>query len=69
ISGEMMVNGEIVSGRWRALAAMLPIVLIFPVVIFLHAVMFSAFLTFGLWVYRLRKPIIVVEQLVDDAIE
>jgi hypothetical protein len=62
LSGQMMVNGEMVTGRGQALLSMLPLVVMFPVIITLQAFMFGAFLTFGLWIYRLRRPINVASE-------
>ena len=60
LTGTMMINGEMVSGRGTILMDMLPILALFPMIIVLHAFMFGGFLVFGLWVYRLKKPIKVV---------
>jgi hypothetical protein len=62
LTGEMAVNGEIVSGRVRAFIAMAPIVLMFPIVITLHAFMFGGLLTMGLWLYRTKRPIEVIPE-------
>ncbi|MEM6626696.1 MAG: hypothetical protein AAF719_08340 [Pseudomonadota bacterium] len=62
ITGEMAVNGEIVSGRVEALIAMAPIVVLFPIIITLHAFMFGGFITLGLWLYRFKRPIEVVPE-------
>lgn len=60
ITGSAIVNGEVVQGRGEALMATAPIMVLFPVVIGLQAVMFSGFLTFGVWVYRKFRSITVV---------
>ena len=62
ITGEMTVNGEIVSGRGSALVAMAPILIVFPVIITLQAFVFGGFMTLGLWIYRLRRPIEVIPE-------
>lgn len=61
-TGQMAVNGEMVQGRGPALMAMLPMLLLFPVFIVLHAFIFGAFLTFGAWLYRLRRPLRVIPE-------
>ena len=62
MTGQMAVNGEIVEGRGAALAAMAPVVVAFPIIIVLHAFMFGGLLTFGTWLYRLRRPLTVVSE-------
>ena len=62
LTGEMMVNGEVVQGRGTALAAMLPMLVLFPVVIAMQAFMFGGFLLGGLWLYRLKRPLRVVAE-------
>ncbi len=60
LTGEMNVNGEMVSGRLKVLSALVPMLMLFPVVVTLHAFMFGGFVTLGLWLYRLKRPIEVI---------
>ena len=62
LTGEMTVNGELVEGRGAALASMLPMLVLFPVVIVMHAFMFGGFLIGGLWLYRLKRPLRVTNE-------
>ncbi|MEO0608730.1 MAG: hypothetical protein AAFY82_10915 [Pseudomonadota bacterium] len=62
LTGEMTVNGEIVSGRVEVLSAMAPIVVLFPIIVILHAFMFGGFITLGLWLYRFKRPIEVIPE-------
>lgn len=58
-SGSMTVNGDMVQGRGSVLAAMLPAVILLPIVIAIQAVVFGIFVTVGAALYRLRKPLAV----------
>lgn len=60
ITGEMSINGEMVTGRGPALLAILPVAALFPVIVFLQSFIFGAFLTAGIWLYRLKRPIEVI---------
>ena len=60
ITGETMMNGETVEGRIPALLALAPMIILFPVVIFLQSFIFAAFLTGGVWLYSRKRPIDVV---------
>ena len=62
ITGEMAVNGETVSGRGPALLAMAPMLILFPIVVFLKSFIFAAFLTGGVWLYRLKRPLVVISE-------
>ena len=62
VTGEMTVNGEIVTGRVQALTAIAPIIVIFPIVATLQAFIFGGFIAFGLWLYRLLRPIEVIPE-------
>ena len=62
ISGTTVVNGEVVHGRGAALIQMLPLLVILPIVIGLQSLIFGAFLTGGVWLYRLRRPLTVVAE-------
>lgn len=62
ITGQMMVNGEMVQGRGVVLGAMAPFLIFAPIFIGLQAVMFSAFLTGGLFLYRLWRPLQVLPE-------
>jgi hypothetical protein len=61
-TGQMAVNGEMVQGRGPALMAMLPMLVLFPIIIVMQAFMFGGFLTFGAWLYRLRRPLKIVPE-------
>ena len=56
-----MINGEIVSDRGEAFMQLLPFFVLFPVIITLHAFMFGGFLVLGLWLYRKKRPIRVID--------
>ena len=58
----MTVNGEIVSGRGPALLAMAPMLIFFPIVVFLQSIIFAAWLTGGVWLYRLKRPLVVISE-------
>lgn len=62
ITGEMYVNGETVYGRGSALLAMAPMLILFPIVVFLQSFIFAAFLTGGVWLYRLKRPLVVISE-------
>jgi len=63
ISGSMMLNGDMVEGRLEVLLALLPMLILFPLVIVFQGAIFSGLLVLGLLVYRQFKPIeIVVDQ-------
>jgi len=61
VSGEIVVNGELVRGRGAVLAAIAPFVLVIPIVVPLHALVFGGLMTAGLWLYRLHKPLRVID--------
>ncbi|MFT4954363.1 MAG: hypothetical protein ACI8U3_000734 [Brevundimonas sp.] len=58
-SGSMVVNGDMVQGRGSVLVAMLPLLILLPIIFALQAVIFGAFATAGAALYRLRKPLSV----------
>lgn len=60
LTGSMHVNGDEVQGRSAVLAALVPMFILFPLIIFFHALMFSGFLTLGVWLYRKIRPITLV---------
>lgn len=62
LTGEMTIYGELVQGRATILMNMLPFFLLVPIIVLFHAFWFGGFLLFGLWVYRTRRPIRVVEE-------
>ena len=62
LTGQMGVNGEMVYGRGAALMAILPLLVMFPIILVLQAFLAGAVVTFGLWLYRLRRPLSVVTQ-------
>jgi uncharacterized membrane protein len=59
-TGEMLVNGVMVHGTWPVLRSMLPMLVLFPIVIVGQAFMFGGMLTLGVWLYQLRRPLLVV---------
>ena len=65
-TGQMLVNGEIIEGRGAVLAAMAPFLIFAPLLLAIQAVMFGGFLTAGLWLYRLRRPLRVVTEGTDS---
>lgn len=62
VNGQTVVNGEVIHGRAAALLALAPFMIMLPIVIALHAFMFSGLLTFGAWLYRLRRPLAVTPE-------
>ena len=58
--GTTMMNGEAVSGALGALM-ILPMLIVTPFILLFHALFFGGILTFGLWLYRLRRPIEISE--------
>ncbi|MFN4025657.1 MAG: hypothetical protein ACK4MQ_12575 [Hyphomonas sp.] len=60
LTGSTTFNDEVVEGRGAVLVTLVPLFVLFPIVIFFHALMFSGFLTFGVWLYRKFRPITVV---------
>lgn len=62
LTGEMTVNGELVEGRGAALASILPMLVLFPVIIVMQAFMLGGLLTGGLWLYRLKRPLRVTSE-------
>lgn len=59
LSGEMNVNGEMVYGAGPVFIAILPLLVMMPIIIVVQAFMFGGFLTFGLWLYRHWRPLSV----------
>lgn len=57
--GAMLVNGETINGRGAVLMAMLPMIVILPVILALQAVMFGGMITGGAALYRLWRPLSV----------
>ncbi|MBL4616251.1 MAG: hypothetical protein JKY46_01015 [Robiginitomaculum sp.] len=60
LTGDVTVNGEVIQGRVKALLEILPALLFFPVYIVVQAFSFAIFLSFGLWLYRLKHPLRVI---------
>jgi hypothetical protein len=60
VTGQVAVNDEMVYGTGPALRAMLPILVLFPPIVVFQAFIFAGFLTFGIWLYRLRRPLLVI---------
>lgn len=61
-SGTMQVNGEMVEGRGAVMAAMLPMLILVPIIVALQAVMFGGFVVAGAALYRLRRPLSVTAE-------
>lgn len=59
LTGQMGVNGEMVYGRGPAIMAMLPMLIMFPIIIVVQAFMVGGLVMFGLWLYRTRWPLTV----------
>ena len=62
ITGEMTVNEQVVQGRGAALMAILPMFILFPIIIILQSFMFAAMLVGGLWLYRLKRPLRILDE-------
>jgi hypothetical protein len=60
VTGEMAVNGHTVHGRIAVLARLAPMLVAAPIVIVLQGFLFGAFLTGGVWLYRLRRRLEIV---------
>lgn len=64
-SGSMSVNGDMVQGRGAVLVAMIPMVILLPIVVAIQALIFGGFVTIGAALYRQRRPLsITVETTV-----
>lgn len=61
-TGSMMVNGEMVQGHGAVLTAMLPMLILVPLVIAIQSVVFAAFITAGAALYRLWRPLSVTTE-------
>jgi hypothetical protein len=62
LTGQMMVNGEMVYGRGRIFLEMLPILIVFPIAIVMNALMLGGLVIGGLALYRKRRPIELVDE-------
>lgn len=60
ITGDMTVNGELISGRGPAMIALSPMLILSLIVVFLQSFFFAAFLTGGVWLYRHKRPSVVI---------
>ena len=61
VSGEAMINGEVVEVSGSGLAQFLPMLALLPVIIIFHAFAFSGFLLLGLVIYRIWRPVQVTD--------
>ena len=52
IAGQMSVNGEMVYGHGVVFMQMLPLLVLAPIIIVMHAFMFGGLITLGVWIYR-----------------
>lgn len=62
LTGEMTVNGELVESRGQVLMQILPMLILFPIIIVVHAFMFGALIIGGMAIYRKRRPIELVDE-------
>lgn len=61
-SEQATINGVIVEGTGPILTAMIPVLLLFPVVIIIQSFIAGGMLVLGLAVYRLWRPIKITDQ-------
>lgn len=61
IVGTGEVNGEAIAGRGALIAGILPMFVLFPIVIVMHAFMFGGVLLFGMWIYRRFRTVEIVD--------
>lgn len=54
-------NGQAVEGSGGVLFVFLPLIMV-PVILAFHAVMFGGLIVLGLWIYQKRRPIRVIEE-------
>lgn len=62
LAGEMSVNGEMVHGRGVVFMHMLPLLVLMPIIIVMHAFMFGGLITLGVLIYRRFRPLTVVAE-------
>jgi hypothetical protein len=62
VTGQIAVNGVVVHGIGPALSAIVPFVILLPVVIVVQAFIVGGILTFGIWLYQLNRPLQVVAE-------
>ena len=55
----LTVNGDPVSGVGAFLAGALPVMILFPVMIFIQALIFGGFFVLAMMIYRMFRPITV----------
>lgn len=67
VSGQMMVNGDMVQGRAAVIGAMAPMAILIPIIIAVQAVLFGGFVLAGAALYRLRRPISVTAETTTPA--
>ncbi len=62
LTGEMMVNGEVVYGRGAIFLNIVPMLIIFPIFIVMHAFMFGGLIIGGIALYRKKRPLTLVDE-------
>lgn len=62
LTGEMTVNGELVQSRGQVMMRMIPMLIILPIIIVMHAFMLGALIIGGMALYRKRRPIELVDE-------
>lgn len=64
--GEVMINGETIQGR-EVFSAMIPFLVLLPLIIAVQALVLGAFVTAGAALYRLRRPLAVTAETTTPA--
>jgi hypothetical protein len=62
LSGQMSVNGEMVYGSGQIFVQLLPMIILLPIIIVMHAFMFGGMITLGVWIYRHFRPLTVTAE-------
>ncbi len=60
--GEVMINGEVIQGRGAVFSALIPFLVLLPLIIAVQALILGAFVTAGAALYRLRRPLAVTAE-------
>jgi len=61
LGAPVTINGEIVEGHPDSVLAVLPMLILVPVIVIFHAFMFGGLWLLGLVIYRLKSPITVID--------
>lgn len=61
IGGEATINGVVVEGAGPVAAQILPILILFPVIIFFQSFIFGGLLLLGVVIYRLWRPVRITD--------